>query len=182
MSAARGSREDVRAGVGPAEVDVEVEVDAEGGLTITLDRTHSMLVAVRDAHRAPPLPVADDDPRHEVFERELRILLGMARQDGLPTEDSLLIRRNELLDRIGTATDVEPLFDELIDTITTARTVDACVQARFEIQLLGVVMSVYRPDIFTNGALEIGRHFYGRAERQLVAEGAFTDVELQRAL
>ena len=44
------------------------------------------------------------------------------------------------------------------------------------------MLSVYRPDIYTSGALEIGQHFYGRSERRLVREGAISDQELQRAL
>lgn len=160
-----------------------VEIDADSGdVTITLDRTHTMLTAVRDAHRAPPPPLEDDDPRHEVFERELRMLLRMARQDSHHTEDALLAKRNELLDRIDTPDDLEPLFDELIEQVLAAKTVDACVETRFHIRLVAAVLSVYRPDIYTSGALEIGQHFYGRSERRLVREGAISDQELQRAL
>ncbi|MDH3260658.1 MAG: hypothetical protein OEM81_14470 [Acidimicrobiia bacterium] len=179
MSAAGGGREDQRV----RESQIEIAIDAEqGDVTITLDRTHSMLAAVRDARRAAPPPLADDDPRHEVFERELRMLLRMARQDAHYTEDFLLAKRNEFLDRIDIANDLERLFDEIIDSVLTARTVDACVNARFHIRLLAAVMSIYRPDIYTSGALEIGQHFYGRAERRLVTEGAITDHELLRAL
>jgi len=179
MSAAQGGREN--SPVRESQIDVSIDAD-QGDVTITLDRTHSMLAAVRDAHRAPPPPPAEDDPRHEVFERELRMLLRMARQDSGHTEDDLLARRNELLDRIDTADDLEPLFDEMIDSVLAARTVDACVETRFHIRLLAAVLSVYRPDIYTSGALEIGQHFYGRAERRLVTEGAITDHDLQRAV
>ena len=110
------------------------------------------------------------------------MLLRMARQDAHYTEDFLLAKRNEFLDRIDIANDLERLFDEIIDSVLTARTVDACVNARFHIRLLAAVMSIYRPDIYTSGALEIGQHFYGRAERRLVTEGAITDHELLRAL
>ncbi|HKZ29936.1 MAG TPA: hypothetical protein VJ482_09885 [Acidimicrobiia bacterium] len=179
MSATGGDRQASRV----KESQVEVVIDADkGDVTITLDRTHSLLAAVRDAHRVPPPPPVDDDPRHEVFERELRMLLRMTRRDSRYDEDALLVVRDELLDRIDTADDLAPLFDEMIDSILTARTVDACVDTRFHIRLLAAVVSVYRPDIYTSGALEIGQHFYGRAERKLVMEGAITDYELQRAL
>ena len=178
MSAAQGGREDSRV----RESQLEVSIDDRGDVTITLDRTHTLLAAVRDAHRAPPPPPADDDPRHEVFERELRMLLRMTRQDSHHTEEELLARRDDLLDRIDHPDHLEPVFDEMIDSVLAAGTVDACVEARFQIRLLAAVMSVYRPDIYTSGALEIGQHFYGRAERRLVGEGAITDNELQRAL
>ncbi len=177
MSATPGGREDVR------DPDAEIVIDADADdVTGGFDPTHSLLVAVRDAHRAPPPSPIDDDPRHEVFERELRMLLRMTRQDSHYAEDDLLLRRDELLDRIGTADDLEPLFDEMIDSVLEARTVGACADARFQIRFLAAVLSVYRPDIYTSGALEIGQHFYGRAERKLVVEGAITDQELQQAL
>ncbi len=110
------------------------------------------------------------------------MLLRMTRQDSHHTEEELLARRDELLDRIDRPDHLEPVFDEMIDSLLEARTVDSCVEARFQIRLLAAVMSVYRPDIYTSGALEIGQHFYGRAERRLVDEGAITDHELQRAL
>jgi hypothetical protein len=179
MSAARGGREDSR--VRDSQIDVEIDVD-QGDVTITLDRTHTMLAAVRDAHRTPPPPLAEDDPRHEVFGRELRMLLRMARQDSRYDDEELLAKRDDWLDRIETANDLEPLFDEMIASVLASRTVDACVDTRFDIRLLAAVMSVYRPDIYTSGALEIGQHFYGRAERRLVTEKAITDFELQRAL
>jgi len=176
MSSAQGGGEDSRVGE-----DTEVVIDAErGDITLFLDRTHTLLAGVRAAHRAPPPPPADDDPRHEVFEREVGTLLNLTRQ--VFSEDSLLTIRDELLDRINTSDDLEPLFDEMIDSVMTARTADACARARFQIRLLAAVLSVYRPDIYTSGALEIGRHFYERAERELVIEGAITDHELQRAL
>jgi hypothetical protein len=178
MSTAQGGREDSRV----EETDVEIVIDAEGDITVTLDRTHTMLAAVRDAHRtAPPAPT-DDDPRHELFARELRMLLRMARQDSHYSEDDLLAKRDDLLDRVNTAEDVESLFDEMINGVLTTKTVAACIDTRFQIRLLAAVLSVYRPDIYTSGALEIGQHFYGRAERELVVEGAITDYELQRAL
>lgn len=179
MSAARGGR--VNSPVRESQIDVSIDAD-QGNVTITLDRAHSMLAAVRDARRAPPPPPADDDPRHDVFERELRMLLRMARQDSRYSADELLTKRDEFLDRIDTADDLEPLFDEMIDSVLAARTVEACVETRFSIRLLAAVLSVYRPDIYTSGALEIGQHFYGRAERRLVADGAITDQDLQRAL
>lgn len=178
MSAGQRGRENTRL----RESQIDVSIDDQGDVTITLDKTHSMLAAVRDARRAPPPALADDDPRHEVFERELRMLLRMARQDSRYTVDELFAKRNELLDRINAADDLEPLFDEMIDSVLAARTVDACVETRFHIRLVAAVMSVYRPDIYTSGALEIGQHFYGRAERRLVDEGAITDHDLQRAL
>jgi hypothetical protein len=92
------------------------------------------------------------------------------------------MRRDELLDRVDSGDDLEPLFDEMISSVLATRTVDACLDTRFQIRLLAAVLSVYRPDIYTSGALEIGQHFYGRAERQLVAEGAISDHELQKAL
>lgn len=178
MSAGQRGRENTRV----RESQIDVSIDDQGDVTITLDKTHSMLAAVRDARRAPPPALAEDDPRHEVFERELRMLLRMARQDSRYTVDELFGKRNELLDRINAADDLEPLFDEMIDSVLAARTVDACVATRFHIRLVAAVMSVYRPDIYTSGALEIGQHFYGRAERRLVDEGAITDHDLQRAL
>ena len=164
------------------EKDVEVSIDAQGDVSVTLDRSHTLLAAVRDAHRTPPPPPSEDDPRHDVFERELRMLLRMSRLDSRYTEDDLLLKRDELLDRIDSGDDLEPLFDEMIDSVLAARTVDACLDTRFHIRLLAAVLSVYRPDIYTSGALEIGQHFYGRAERQLVTEGAISDLELQQAL
>ncbi len=110
------------------------------------------------------------------------MLLRMARQDSRYDDEELLAKRDDWLDRIETANDLEPLFDEMIASVLTSRTVDACVDTRFDIRLLAAVMSVYRPDIYTSGALEIGQHFYGRAERRLVTEEAITDFELQRAL
>jgi hypothetical protein len=178
MSAPQGGRETSRI----RKNQMDVSIDAQGDVTITLDRTHSMLTVVRDAHRCPPPPLADDDPRHQVFERELRMLMRMARHDSRYTEDDLLTQRDALLDRIDTADDLEPLFDELIDSILTTRTIEACVETRFRIRFMAAVLAVYRPDIYTSGALEIGQHFYGRAERRLVAEGAITDQELQQAL
>jgi hypothetical protein len=178
MSAAPSGRDESRV----REDGVDVEIDDQGDVTITLDRTHTMLTVIRDAHRAPPLPPSDDDPRNEVFERELRFLLRMTRADSRHTEDDLLGTRDELLDRIETADDLEALFDEMIDTILSTRTIEACLEARFQTRLLAAVMSVYRPDIYVSGTLEVGQHFYGRAERQLIAEGAITDQELQRAL
>ena len=178
MSAAQGGREDSRV----KESQLDVSIDDQGDVTITLDRTHTMLTAIRDAHRAPPPPPTEDDPRHAVFERELQMLLRMARQDSRYTTEELFARRDRLLDRVETARDLEPLFDELIEWVLATRTVEACVETRFHIRLLAAVMSVYRPDIFTSGAIEIGQHFYGRAERTLVGEGAITDHELQRAL
>lgn len=179
MSAARGGREDTR----KRDTGVDIVIDAEkGDVTVTLDRTHTMLAAVRDAHRTAPLPPTDDDPRHEMFERELRMLLRMSRQDSHFSEEGLLARRDELLDAINTSDDLEPLFDEMIDSVLAARTVEACVTTRFEIRLLAAVLSVYRPDIFTSGALEIGQHFYGRAERKLVMDGDIVDYALQQAL
>ena len=178
MSAARSDREDLLV----EEDGIDVSIDDQGDVTITLDRTHTMLTVIRDAHRAPPPPPSDDDPRNEVFERELRLLLRMAQADSRYTEDDLLGKRDELLDRIETANDLEALFDEMIDTILTTRTIEACLEARFQTRLLAAVMSVYRPDIYISGTLEVGQHFHGRAERQLIAEGAITDQELQRAL
>jgi len=179
MNASRGDREDSRA----TQSDPEVVIDADtGGVSITLDRTHSLLSVIRDAHRTPPPPVVDEDPRHEVFERELRMLLRMTRRDSHYSEEELLGTRDQLLDRIQTAEDLEPLFDEMIDSVLTERTVEACVEKRFYVRLLAAVLSVYRPDIYTSGALEIGQHFYGRAERTLVMEGAISEYELQQAL
>ncbi len=178
MSAAQGGREDSRV----RESQLDVSIDDRGDVTITLDRTHTMLAAVRDARRTPPPPLDDDDPRHEVFGRELRMLLRMTRQDSHHVEDELLAKRDELLDRVNHLDNLESLFDEMIDSVLATRTVDACVETRFQIRLLAAVLSVYRPDIYTSGALEIGQHFYGRAERRLVDEGAITDHELQRAL
>ena len=179
MTATRDGAQDTR--VGNQEVDIVIDADG-GDITVTLDRTHTMLAAVRDAHRAAPPPPTDDDPRHELFERELHMLLRMSRQDSRYSEDELLAKRDALLDRIGTADDLEPLFDELIETVLTAGTVEACVETRFEIRLLAAVLSIYRPDLYTSGALEIGQHFYGRAERKLVMDGKITDHALQRAL
>ena len=178
MSAAPSGREDSRV----REDGVDVEIDDQGDVTITLDRTHTMLAVIRDAHRAPPPPPSDDDPRNEVFERELRLLLRMAQADLRYTEDDLLSKRDELLDRIENAGDLEALFDEMIATILTTRTIEACLEGRFQTRLLAAVMSVYRPDIYVSGTLEVGQHFYGRAEQRLVAEGAISDQELQRAL
>lgn len=179
MSAARGGRRNTRV----RGTDADIVIDAESGdVTVTLDRTHTMLATVRDARRSAPPPPTDDDPRHDVFERELRLLLRMARQDSHYTEDQLMAKRDELLDRIQTADDLEPIFDEMIDSILTTRTIDACVDARFQIRLVAAVISVYRPDIYTSGALEIGQHFYGRAERKLVMEGTISDHALQQAL
>jgi hypothetical protein len=164
------------------DADIQVSLGAEGDVTVTLDRTHTLLAAVRDAHRRPPPPPSEDDPRHDVFERELRILLRMSRLDSHYTEEDLLLRRDDILDRVNSGDDLEPLFDEMINSVLTTRTVDACLDTRFQIRLLAAVLSVYRPDIYTSGALEIGQHFYGRAERRLVAEGAISDLELQKAL
>lgn len=179
MTAARDGAQDTR--VGNTEVDIVIDADG-GDITVTLDRTHTMLAAVRDAHRAVPPPPTDDDPRHELFERELHMLLRMARQDSHQSEDELLAKRDALLDRISTVDDLEPLFDEMIETVVTAGTVEACVNTRFEIRLLAAVLSIYRPDLYTSGALEIGQHFYGRAERKLVTDGKITDHALQQAL
>jgi hypothetical protein len=178
MSGAQGGREDSRL----KESQIDVSIDDQGDVTITLDRTHTMLAAVRDAHRTPPPPPTPDDPRHEMFERELHMLLRMTRQDSRYDASELLARRDRLLDRVETARDLEPLFDELIEWVLATRTVEACIETRFHIRLLAAVMSVYRPDIFTSGALEIGQHFYGRAERTLITEGAITDHDLQLAL
>ena len=165
------------------EKDLEVVIDAEtGDVTVTVDRTHSLLAAVRDARRTPPPAPADDDPRHDVFERELRMLLRMTGQDPNQSHDELFVRRDDLLDRIDTADDLKLLFDEMIDSVLSERTVEVCVDTRFGIRLLGAVLSIYRPDIYASGAFEIGQHFYGRAERKLVAEGAITDYELQKVL
>lgn len=178
MSADSRSRNDADV----READVEISIDSAGDVTVSLDRTHSLLAAVRDAHRAPPPPPTDDDPRHDVFERELRMLLHMARQESRYSEDDLLARRDEILDRVASADDLEPFFNELIETVLATRTVEGCVDARFQIRMLAAVLSVYRPDIYTSGALEIGQHFYGRAERELVKQGAISDLELQEAL
>jgi len=179
MTAAGDGGQDTR--IASTEVDIVIDAD-EGDVTVTLDRTHTMLAAVRDAHRIVPPPPSGNDPRHELFERELHMLLRMARQDSHRSEDELLAKRDALLDRIGTADDLEPLFDEMIDAVLTAGTVEACVNTRFEIRLLAAVLSIYRPDLYTSGALEIGQHFYGRAERKLVTDGKITDHALQRAL
>lgn len=178
MSAARSGREDLRVG----EDGLDVSIDDQGDVTITLDRTHTMLTVVRDAHRTPPPPPVDDDPRNEIFERELRLLIGMAPPDSLHTTDGLLTKRDELLHSIETTSDLEALFEEMIDSVLTSRTHQACLETRFQIRLLSSVMAVYRPDLYISGTLEIGRHFYGRAERQLVSEGAITERELQHAL
>jgi hypothetical protein len=106
----------------------------------------------------------------------------MTQADSRYTEDDLLTKRDELLDEIETADDIEAQFDEIIGSILDARTLEACLDARFQIRLLAAVISIYRPDIYVSGNLEIGHHFYGRAERQLVNEGAITDQELQRVL
>ena len=45
MSAAQGGREDSRV----REDQLEVSIDDRGDVTITLDRTHTLLAAVRDA-------------------------------------------------------------------------------------------------------------------------------------
>ncbi len=113
-----------------------------------------------------PRPRTKTIPATRCFERELRMLLRMTRQDSHHAEAELLATRDELLDRINHPDDLESLFDEMIDSVLAARTVDACVETRFQIRLLAAVMSVYRPDIYTSGALEIGQHFYGRAERR----------------
>lgn len=178
MSAARSGREDSRI----QDNELDVAIDDQGDVTVTLDRTHTMLTVFRDAHRTPPPPPTDDDPRNGAFERELRLLLRMAQADARYTEDDLLAERDELLDKIETADDIEALFDEIIGSVLDARTLEACLDARFQIKLLAAVISIYRPDIYVSGNLEIGQHFYGRAERQLVDEGAITDQELQRAL
>ena len=177
MSAARSGREDLRVG----EDGLDVSIDDQGDITITLDRTHTMLTVVRDAHRTPPPPPSDDDPRNEIFEREIRLLLGTAPPDPLHTADGLITKRDELLHRVETTSDLEALFEEMIDSVLTSRTHEACLETRFQIRLLSAVMAVYRPDLYVGGTLEIGQHFYGRAEQQLVTEGAITERELQHA-
>jgi hypothetical protein len=117
-----------------------------------------------------------------VFEREMRMLLRMGGVGFRYDEDDLLAWRDQILDRVQSADDLEPWFDELIEEVLTTRTVKGCVAARFRIRVLGAVLSVYRPDIYTSGALEIGQHFYGRAERQLIAEEAISDSELLQSL
>ena len=163
------------------EDGLDVSIDDQGDVTITLDRTHTMLTVVRDAHRTPPPPPSDDDPRNEIFQQELRLLVGMAPPESGYTEDDLLTERDQLLHRIENTDDLEVLFEEMIDSVLTSKTSEACLETRFQIRLLAAVMAVYRPDIYVSGTLEIGQHFYGRAEQQLVTEGAITDRELQHA-
>ena len=163
------------------EDGLDVSIDDQGDVTITLDRTHTMLTVVRDARRTPPPPPSEDDPRNEIFQRELRLLVGVAPPESRPTEADLLTKRDEILHRIETTNDLEVLFDDMIDSVLTAKTSEACLETRFQIRLLAAVMAVYRPDLYISGTLEVGQHFYGRAERQLVTEGAITDRELQHA-
>ena len=178
MSAPPSGWENLRVG----EDGPDVSIDDQGDVTITLDRTHTMLTVVRDAHRTPPPPPSDDDPRNEIFARELRLLLGLAPPESHHTEADLLTKRDELLHRIESTEDLEALFDEMIDSVLTSKTSEACLETRFRIRLLTAVMAAYRPDLYISGTLEIGRHFYERAERQLVAEGAINEQELQHAL
>lgn len=85
MKASRRGREDSRA----TRSDPEVVIDADSGdVSVTLDRTHSLLGVIRDAHRAPPPPPVEDDPRQDVFERELR----MTRREGRGSRDRGLAR------------------------------------------------------------------------------------------
>ena len=178
MSAPRSGSEIHRVEEDP---DVVIDVDASN-VEVSVDRTHGLLAVVRDARRATPPPLVDDDPRHEIFEGELPLFLRLTGRESDYTTADLLAKRDQLLDRIATPNEVESLFDEMIDSILTARTVEACAEARFEIRFLTAVVSIYRPDIFASGVLEIGRHFYGRAEQRLVREESISDFELRQQL
>jgi len=75
-----------------------------------------------------------------------------------------------------------PFYSDAIWTLTQMRRWGQIDVDHADDWYFDVAKRVYRPDIYTSGALEIGQHFYGRAERKLVMEGAITDYELQRAL